>query len=116
MRFEEKAVRPRGGGGIEQWRDEVTQTAARAIRALPRLLHRVGAVVYDRRSARGPEPREIAHIDHEITVAEEGAPLGHRDFGRSARADLLNGPRHALGGHPLSLFHVHGPSGPTSRD
>ncbi len=59
MRFEEEAVGPRGGRGVEQRRDEVAQAAARA--------------------------------------------LG------------LDRPRHALGRHPLPLFHVHGASGATGR-
>src|SRR4029077_10344283 len=92
VRFEEEAVGAGGGGGIKEWRNEVPQTAARAVRAPPRLLHRMRAVVYDRRPARGPEPREVAHIDHEIAVAEELASFGPRDLGRPAGAALPAGP------------------------
>src|SRR5438034_1029544 len=40
-----------------------------------RSLHRVRAVVHDRRPTGAPEPGEVAHVDHEVAVAEEGAAL-----------------------------------------
>ena len=67
-------------------RDVLAQSAAGAAGALPRLLHRVGGVEDDGRAGRRAEPGEVAHVDHQIAVAEEGAPLGHGDVGRTRRS------------------------------
>src|SRR5205823_10481630 len=108
MRFEKEGVGAGRGGRVEQRRNKGAIAAARAVTSLPRLLHRMRGVEDDRRVARGLEPRKGAHVDDQIAVAKEGAPLGDRDFRRTAGADFLDGAAHLLRRHPLPLLDVHG--------
>src|SRR5256885_11493871 len=73
MRFEEEAVGPRGGRGVEQRRDEVAQAAARALGSLPPLLPRVRAVVHDPRPTSAPEPGGGAPVGPEGALAAGSA-------------------------------------------
>jgi hypothetical protein len=107
MGLEKEPVGARRGGGIEQRRDEPAQTAARAVGALPGLLHRVRGVEDRGRGAGGAETGEAAHVDDQVAIPEEGAALGDRDFGRAAPAHLFDRARHLLRRHPLALLDVH---------
>src|SRR6266550_86629 len=112
VRLEEEPVRARGGGGVQERRDELAQPAARAPLSPARLLHRVGGVVHHRDAARGPQAGEVPHIHHQVAVAEERAALGDRQLRRPASAQLLHRALHRVGRQPLPLLHVDGPPGP----
>ena len=101
MRLEEEAVGTRHGRGREQRRNEFALPSAGAARPLPRLLHGVGRVEDHRRARGRREPREIAHVHHEVTVAEEGPALGDRDVRAAAAPHLLERARHRL--RPASI-------------
>src|SRR5688572_11475118 len=109
--FEKKAIGTGCGRGAHECRDEAGIAAARTVRA-PRALDRMRAVEHDRRTRRFAHPLKAAHVDDQVTVAEERAPFGHRD-GLSLRQrlrlsfpDLANRAGHLFGGHPLPLLDV----------
>src|SRR5206468_7365039 len=54
--FQEKRVGARGGGGVQQGRNELAQAAARAVRARAGLLHGVRGVEDHRTTARRAQP------------------------------------------------------------
>ena len=76
MGLEEEAVGAGGGRGAQQRRDELAQAAARAARALPGCCTLWVASKITGAPRRRAQPREAAHVDHEVAVAEEGAALG----------------------------------------
>src|SRR6266576_291261 len=106
----EEAVGARGGGGVQQGRNEAAVASARAVPALARLLDRVRGVEDDGRVTRVAEPWKAAHVDDEVAVAEECAALGDGDFRRAAGTHLLDGAAHLLRRHPLAFLDVHRPA------
>src|SRR6266550_7081423 len=110
MGLEEEAVGARGGGGVQQGRNEAAVASARAVPALARLLDRVRGVEDDGRVTRGAEPWKAAHVDDEVAVAEECAALGDGDFRRAAGTHFLDGAAHLLRRHPLAFLDVHRPA------
>src|SRR5204863_6246563 len=81
VRFHEEAVGAGPNGRAGEWRNELARTATRAPGSPPRLLHAVSSVEDDRSIACGPHARKAAHVNDEITVAEEGTALGDGDLG-----------------------------------
>lgn len=110
MGLHEEPVGSGGAGRQREGRDELPSPARRPTDALPWTLHRVRGVEDHRGRTGLTHPREAPHIDHEVTIAEEGASLGHRDRRprRSRRAHLRDRADHPFRVHPLPLLHVHG--------
>ena len=57
--------------------------------------------------------RERPHVDHQVVIAERGAPLDHRDPLVALRPCLLDRPQHVLGGDELRFLDQHGAPGRT---
>ena len=83
----------------------VLALAARSIAGAARQLHRVGRVEDDG-IAEGAHDREAAHVDHEVMVAEGGAPLGEQDRAVAHREDLVDDVLHVAGRDELALLDV----------
>src|SRR5678816_2633323 len=90
-----------------------------AARALPRTLHAMRRVEDHGHVAGLAHSAKAAHVDDQITVAEECPALGDGDFvRRSAFAielrvtatalHFFHGAAHPFRVHPLPLLHVHG--------
>src|SRR5689334_18496953 len=114
MRFHEKPVRTGGHGCFREWRNEFAGSATRAAGALSRLLHAMRCVKDNGSITSSSHPRERAHVDNEVAIAEERAALGDGHFRVVRRAlcllsrtYLLNGAAHSFGVHPLALLDVH---------
>ena len=95
MGLEEESVGSRHRRRRHERGDVLAQAAARAAARLPRLLHGVGRVEDHRRAGGGAQPGEVPHVDDQVAVAEEGAPLGHRHVG-GARPRAPSRPRRAI--------------------
>ena len=85
MGLEEESVGTGRGGGREQRWNELPLPAAGSAFSLPRLLHRMGGVEDHRRAGGLPQADEVAHVHHQVAVAEEGASLGDRNLGCTRR-------------------------------
>jgi hypothetical protein len=116
VRLDEEPVRAGGRGREQQGRNHVAMAPADAPGALPWLLHGMGRVVHDRHAGRLAHAGEAAHVDHEVAIPEERAPLGERHIRAATGAYLLHRAEHGLGLHPLPLLHVHRPPRTTRRE
>src|SRR5688572_8382726 len=106
MRLNEEAVGTGRSSGGEQVGNELTGATAGSAAPHPGLLHTVGRVEDHWRTGGAAHPGDVAVINNEITVAEEGPAFGHRDVTAAAGANLVDGTDHRLRGHPLALLDV----------
>src|SRR5438874_8339073 len=111
MGLEEEAIGAGGGCGIQQWRNKAPVSAARAVPALSRLLHRVRRVEDHRRVAGRTQSRETAHVDDQVSISEKRPTLGDGHLWGAACPNLVDGAAHLLWRHPLTLLDVHGTAG-----
>src|SRR5437588_4110181 len=111
MGLEEKSLSTGRDRGQRQHGDELARATADAFGTLTGLLHAVGSVEDHRRTTRIAQAREGPHVHDEISVAEKGPALCHRDVARASvragtTADFLHGATHPFRLEPLPFFHV----------
>src|SRR5690606_367603 len=114
MRLDEEAICACGCGSSEQVGNELASATAGTTAPHSGLLHTVGCVEDHRRTGGGSHPGKVAEVDHQVTIAEEGASLGDSDVVAATGAHLVDGTDHRLRSHPLPLLDVHRQSGATS--
>src|SRR4051794_1562943 len=81
MRFEKQAVRAGSDGRSRERRDELTRAATRTAFSHTGALHAVRPVEDDGRLARVAHAGKSAHVDDEVTVAEETSAFSDCDSG-----------------------------------
>src|SRR5678816_2389019 len=116
--FHEQPIGTGGRRGQRERRYELARATTGAARALPRTLHAMRRVEDHGHVAGLAHSAKAAHVDDQITVAEECPALGDGDFvRRSAFAielrvtatalHFFHGAAHPFRVHPLPLLHVH---------
>src|SRR5687768_7600278 len=114
MSLEKHTVSARRDRGEGKWRNELPRAAARSTFAESRPLDAVSRIEDHGRVSRDGHSCEAAHVDDQIAVAEERAPLGHRNLGAGSVGPrspyFVDRAAHSLGMQPLTLFHVDSPS------
>src|SRR5829696_4524316 len=116
MGLEKKTISAgRGGGGQKSW-DEFALATANAALTPPRLLDSMGGIEDHRRTRGVPQPSEVPHVDHQITIAEERTALGDRYFSGPGTTHLLHRTTHGFRVQPLPLLDVDRLTGSTGRE
>ena len=105
MDLEEETVTSSRNGGTHQGRYELGSPPTGS-RDQARPLEGVCAVKDDRHATRLTYSLERTHVDDQVSIPEEGSPLGHRHARRPGFPRFLYGAEHLFWGHPLALLDV----------